>query len=881
MVKNLLFLVFVIFSGFTYSQPGTLDLTFSPPSTTSINVSTSCIQSDGKILVGGTSSPYILRYNSDGSIDNTFLANPSYWIHSIKIQSDGKILVGGSFTSFNGFSKKGLVRLNNDGTIDNTFNIGTGPNSEVRDIVIQPDGKIIIVGNFSHIDGVLRSKIARINIDGSLDSSFNANIHNDIIHTIFKVNIQSNGKILIGGDFFIIGRPFTGLERLNPDGSVDNGFNIGTGPQSSDVYSISIQQDGKIILTGGFNFFNGTPVGYIVRLNYDGSIDPFFNTNGADAFITASKVLPNGKILLGGYFVFYDNTNNVEKRLVCLNSDGTIDFIFNTGYKVDGLYISSINTQTDGKIIIGGNFTSYDGTLTPNIARLNAYRGIQGIIYNDINNNCIKDSNEKGIPNRFSTINPGNILLETNIDGVWHLDSLPIGSYSVTNQTTDKWLSNCLTTTNFFISNNDSLKIVDYFGLNADFGFANGLMFKDFNTSCINDSNELGLSSKLAIINPGNIIVQSDSLGFWTSDTLNIGSYTITLDSGNNWNPSCISTLNFDILPYGLIDTLYQLGFTSNLPCPSPVVSIDMPFMRPCISNQKIYVEACNSPSGTVALSSTYVIIELDSLITLTSSTLPYTNLGNNTYSFDVGTLNPNECVNFVVNTDVSCNAILGQTLCMQANLYPADSCVFDTVPTPIIGGVQPCTSPWDKSSLSVNGWCQNDSIYFTVTNTGALGNGDMQCYAPVRIYIDGVLTTLDSVLLVGGQTQTFIFEADGRTWRLEADQHPLHPGNSHPNATVELCGNIANWTPNLVNSLPQNDADPVVDIYCGVVRASYDPNDKTGYPLGVSSNHFVTPNGKIDYVIRFQNTGTDTAFTVVIRDTLDVDLDIFSVQSG
>lgn len=216
----------------------------------------------------------------------------------------------------------------------------------------------------------------------------------------------------------------------------------------------------------------------------------------------------------------------------------------------------------------------------------------------------------------------------------------------------------------------------------------------------------------------------------------------------------------------------------------------------------------------------------------------------------------------------------------MQANLSPVDPCVPDTIPE-FPAGVSPCLLPWDKSSLMVEGACINDTIRFLIYNTGTPGDGDMQCYSPVRVYIDDGFILLDSVKLNGGDSAIFVFMGDGRTWRLEADQHPKHPGNSHPNVTVELCGNTANWTPNMVNILPQDDADPVVDIYCGIVTGSYDPNDKSGFPAGVTDQHFIHPNQSIEYVIRFQNSGTDTAFTVVVRDTLETDLDIFSVRSG
>jgi hypothetical protein len=233
------------------------------------------------------------------------------------------------------------------------------------------------------------------------------------------------------------------------------------------------------------------------------------------------------------------------------------------------------------------------------------------------------------------------------------------------------------------------------------------------------------------------------------------------------------------------------------------------------------------------------------------------------------------------MSTTVSTSAVLGQTLCLEALLYPVENCVLDTIPTPTPPDFTPCDLPWDNSSILVEAECVNDSIVFTITNTGDPGDGDMDCFSPVRLYIDGEYIWLDSIQLAGGETFTYTFSGDGRTWRLEVDQHPLHPGNSHPNATIELCGDSSNWTPDLVNTLPHDDEDPIKDIYCGIVRASYDPNDKTGYPLGVGEDHLIEPNRKMDYVIRFQNTGTDTAFTVKILDTLDTYLDIFSVRSG
>jgi uncharacterized repeat protein (TIGR01451 family) len=249
-----------------------------------------------------------------------------------------------------------------------------------------------------------------------------------------------------------------------------------------------------------------------------------------------------------------------------------------------------------------------------------------------------------------------------------------------------------------------------------------------------------------------------------------------------------------------------------------------------------------------------------------------------------LGAINPGQCINFTLNVTVTTAAVANQTLCMSAELFPQADCVFDSIPTPYddspSGSVTPCTLPWDRSSLRVEGECVGDSVRFVIYNTGSFGGGDMDCFAPVRVYVDGQWVMLDSIRIVGGDSVVFMFVGTGGTIRLEADQHPLHPGNSRPNANVENCGN-GSWIPGIINTMPQDDADPIIDIFCGQVSAPYDPNDKTGFPLGVGTNHNIRQNQQIEYLVRFQNIGTDTAVNVVIRDTLTTDLNIFTVQSG
>ena len=416
-----------------------------------------------------------------------------------------------------------------------------------------------------------------------------------------------------------------------------------------------------------------------------------------------------------------------------------------------------------------------------------------------------------------------------------------------------------------------------------------GFIYKDLNGNCFNNLED-GLQGVQVIVAPGDYITETDDQGYWAINDLPVGVYTIEIDTTKYPMIICDTVSSVTVVA---TDQFYDVGDVGiyNISCPILDVSILTPTLRRCFS-QMVYVTACNHFPSTTTVFNSYIEVELNPFLSITSASLPYTSLGNDVYQFQTGDIAPGQCVNINIMTYLSCAATLGQTLCMNAELFPVENCALDTLPSGpnwdnipsegALGGLpQPCLGPWDQSSLSVDGWCQNDSIYFTITNTGVLGGGDMECYAPVWLTVNGVVTFTDSIMLQGGQTITYAFEGNGQTWILNASQHPLHPGNSQPNAFVERCGNAANWNPGEVNDYPQDDADPVIDIYCEEVSGSYDPNDKRGYPNGVTNMNYIQPNQQLQYVIRFQNTGTDTAFTVVIRDTLDTDLNIFTVTPG
>lgn len=359
---------------------GALDTTFDNGIGPNGGVTKLAIQSDGKIIIVGYFSSYngmtsknIARLNTDGTLDTSFYSgNGAYGIESMAIQADGKIIIGGFFSSYNFAPRSCLARLNPDGTLDTTFNTGTGPNSTVESITIQSDGKILIGGIFATYNAFSKKNIARLNTDGTLDSSFDSGTGTN--ESIYVITVKTDGKIVIGGNFTSYNNTLIGrLAQLNTNGTLDaNFFNpggLGTGSGQS-ISRMVLQNDGKILISVEYlDFYNGIPIKRIARINADGTLDTTFDPGaGPSSDVYAIATQPDGKILIGGRFAFYNNIS--RNGIARINTDGTLDTTFNIGTGVNNS-IYAIAVQTDGKILISGLFTTFNGITRNRFARLN------------------------------------------------------------------------------------------------------------------------------------------------------------------------------------------------------------------------------------------------------------------------------------------------------------------------------------------------------------------------------------------------------------------------------------------------------------------------------------------------------------------------------
>jgi uncharacterized delta-60 repeat protein len=324
------------------------------------------LEPDGRILVAGAYGA-IERFAMDGAPDRSFTPDTSggaNQVNSLTVEPDGKILAAGSFSTIAGRNRNDIARFNSAGSIDTldpNYLAGT-----VYALLGQPDGKLMVGGYFSTSPQNIGKSLARFNPDGSLDTDFDPSM-NDSYAEVDCLLYQPDGKVLVAGKFTTIaGQARTNLARLNPDGSLDVAFNA---PTEDPVTSVALYADGRILAatTSPGVFHTHTA---LKRLNPDGTLDASFNAKLGDySRVGAIALQTDGDILIGGYFTMINGTN--WGNLARLNPDGSLDMGFSP--QAVGSYYSAVTAiavQPDGRILVGGSFSSLAGQSRTNIARL-------------------------------------------------------------------------------------------------------------------------------------------------------------------------------------------------------------------------------------------------------------------------------------------------------------------------------------------------------------------------------------------------------------------------------------------------------------------------------------------------------------------------------
>jgi uncharacterized delta-60 repeat protein len=355
---------------------------------------------DGRLLVWGNFSRLgtearhgLALLTLDGAVDPAFRppelwlghrpiealgrSSPNASIVTVKPQADGKLVLAGAFSRVNGQPRNSLLRLHPDGSVDESFGRELRFDGALYDLVIQPDGRIVVGGAFEHINGRRRPFIARLLPDGTPDDSFQPNGGPTSGWTviILALDLQPDGRILMGGYFEKVdGQPMLNLARLNPDGTFDRTFKLRNGA-SGPVWRIRQQPDGRIVAGGVFDTVGGRSSRRLARLLADGTPDPGFRPPHPNADVGEIVCLPDGRLLISGSFTTVAGQS--RRFLALLQADGTLDPTVDFGGGPDhfpGRQDFSGRQGTavfaEGSVYLVGKFQRFNGLPAASVARL-------------------------------------------------------------------------------------------------------------------------------------------------------------------------------------------------------------------------------------------------------------------------------------------------------------------------------------------------------------------------------------------------------------------------------------------------------------------------------------------------------------------------------
>jgi uncharacterized delta-60 repeat protein len=376
---------------------------------TGVNSISPAQDGSGDLYVGGDFATYngiasnnIIRLNSDGTVDATFAVGTGFInaVYCVAPATDGSgdLYVGGGFTTYNDIASNNIIRLNSDGTVDTTFVVGSGFElsdsnlsdwfpifSSVKSIIPTTDGSddLYVGGSFDTYNGAASNHIIRLNSDGTVDTAFAVGTGFDGVNGsstgVNSISPTTDGSadLYVGGDFTTYnGTASNGIIRLHSDGTLDTTFAVGSGFNAS-VYSISPATDGRgdLYIGGAFNQYNGIGSNHIIRLNSDGTVDAGFTLeSGFDSSVNSISPAADGSddLYVAGEFTAYNGT--ASNYLARLNSDGTVDTVYGEESGIDHI-VKSVVPATDGSgdLYVGGYFSSYNDTAShTQLMRLNS-----------------------------------------------------------------------------------------------------------------------------------------------------------------------------------------------------------------------------------------------------------------------------------------------------------------------------------------------------------------------------------------------------------------------------------------------------------------------------------------------------------------------------
>ncbi|MBJ6118347.1 IPT/TIG domain-containing protein [Pontibacter sp. BT310] len=414
----------------------------------------------------------------------------------------------------------------------------------------------------------------------------------------------------------------------------------------------------------------------------------------------------------------------------------------------------------------------------------------------------------------------------------------------------------------------DQILIMNTSSSENKLSYITGYVYLDENNNNVKDAEETGLKDFLVRAEPGSIFGKTDNSGKYKIVVDTTGTYQLTQLLPQQRGQEIVQVTPEKDKPKvvsvsHLNSTLSENNFGNKVTLsPYLTTSVSSTRRRRCFEST---TKVTYANSGFAAAEKAKVYLKLPKEIELLSADKPYTKQSNNMYVFDVGTVAPGETKTITIQDKVTCGdeSVRGLTVCTKAWIST---------------GKLP-----EKPIATVTGECDpaTGRVRFVIRNTGP---EDMETGKLFRIYRDGKLSTVEQYKLAAGDSLVLWIPAVGKTIRLEAEQPDGNGDNTLASATIEGCQAGGSNTPistGFVNALPPDEEEAEVAEECLLITDSFDPNDKQVTPTGLTSENYTPTGVALTYKIRFQNTGTDVAYRVVVVDTLSQNLDISTLQMG
>ncbi|MBD0256158.1 MAG: DUF11 domain-containing protein [Cytophagales bacterium] len=736
------------------------------------------------------------------------------------------------------------------------------PTFTVHDIAVSGNS-IFAGGSFESIGGYYRSNAAAIDAATGIATDWNPS-------TDGKVNAIAvyNNQVYLGGEFTRInGQIRYSLAAVDP--TTGQLLPWQPGSDLGAVHTIAISGS-TAYLGGSFNWIRGLRRDYLAAVDLiSGAPTSWSPSITGYGPVNALKIIGN-LVYAGGEF------NNIGGQ----SRNGLAALDLRTGqptpWNPNVTGIVKAFAANDTTLYVGGSFSAIGGQARSNVAAVDLRTGVP-TAWNPQLNERVE-----------SIALIGNLAylggLFTQVNGQPRKN---LAAVDLSNNTLGSWnpqLYSFTTGIIYALSAYDGrlyaggrFETVDGWPITnlAAFGskpilpnLIRGSIFVDENGDCRKNAGERGLPTVVKA-EPGSYYGFADGLGNYTL-AVDTGTYTVAQVLPTDWGrditqtcPASPATHTVSFKTYGNTAAGKDFGNRVTLR-PYLTTSVVSTRRRRCFAANTT-ITYCNE--GSLAAAGVKVHLELPEHVTLIGASFPYTRDKDQHYVFNVGNLPAGYCSTIQVKDSVVCNNpdIRGLTQCTKVWITPANA----TTPAP----------GWDQSDVTLKARClTNGRVRLALYNSGTGVMTDSSAY---RVLLDTKLVLSRQFKLAAGDSLILQVPANGQTVRLEADQRPGHPTKQSTSVAVEGCGTDADGKVSLgfVAQLPADDAEPEVDVECLPVTDSFDPNDKLVLPAGITSQHLTAFGQELKYTVRFQNTGNDYAYRVVVTDTLSEKLDVGTLR--